>query len=450
MIQKAYPLLLRHIAYPAFDALRGRRLCRRMRELEASQWKQPDEIRDLQMRRLRTLLCAARSHVPYYRKLFKQSGIRPEDVHSPADLARIPLLTKTRIRTCFDQLVTEAVPRSRLVPGRTGGATGIPTHFYHNKDALDYIRASVLRNLAWAGLYPGERYVKVSGSHFDHRRAQRVVIRLQQALLRQRHLAATDLSDARLEAALAMLRSYRPKALWGYASAISCLARFAATHGVKLHVDTVITSSDTLFPEQRALIENAFGTSVFDAYGTREMSIAAECDQHAGMHINAESVFLEIVDSEGSPCRLGDTGRIVVTDLHNTAFPFIRYEVGDMGALSPPACPCGRGLPILARLEGRVDDMLTMPDGKRVSPPSFTILFSDVHALEEYQVRQEADGSVRILLVKGAAYREADEIHIRQGMQALLGKDVPWQLVYVSHIERGPSGKRRVVVNEAH
>ncbi|MES2352553.1 MAG: hypothetical protein V4641_33730, partial [Pseudomonadota bacterium] len=179
-------------------------------------------------------------------------------------------------------------------------------------------------------------------------------------------LPAFDLSAARLDDYLDKLRRQHPAMLFGYPSAMCVLVRHAQTRGVKLDglgVKVVFVTAERLYDEQRSLLENAFAAPVANGYGGRDAGfLAHECPE-GGLHITAEDVIIEIVDAQGAPVAPGDSGAIVVTHLASADFPFIRYATGDVGALDTRQCPCGRGLPLLKRVEGRVTDFVVALDG---------------------------------------------------------------------------------------
>jgi phenylacetate-CoA ligase len=444
-----YPVLAKRVLYPCFDRLRGRNLSRRIAELDEQQWWSAEQIASYQLDRLQALLQHAAATVPYYTTTLQQSGLNPKALTSLKDLQQLPILTKARINENFDRMISTAFPIEQLVAGRTGGSTGVPTRFFHNTAALDYIRAAVIRNSAWAGLHIGEKYIKVSGSHFDYFLMQRLVSRITSRLLRFRWVSAYQLSPETLKNFLHELHTFKPVALCGYASAISQFAHLMKDNNISANVNTIMTSSDTLFPQQRAIIEEVFSCKVFDAYGSREMSIAAECEVHRGMHINADCVYIEILDDQGRPCPPGVTGRIVVTDLHNYAFPFIRYEIGDIGTFADEgtSCPCGRHLPRIASLEGRVDDCIRTPEGMIVTAPAFTIVFSDRPTVKEYQIVQHDWKHLTVNIVKCPKYSSDDEDYLRDCIVRMIGSDIQIAFEYVEGIDRGESGKRRTVIS---
>ena len=164
------------------------------------------------------------------------------------------------------------------------------------------------------------------------------------------------------------LHRYRPRIIQAYARAVVMFARFLQAAGLTAHQPhSIVTSAEILEKEDRDLLEQVFSCPVYNRYGCREVSVlASECSAHSGLHVMAEGLYLEIETPNG-PAAPGEMGAVLVTDLLNGAMPLIRYRIGDMAAWADGPCPCGRGLPRLERVAGRVTDFLIGADGRLVS-----------------------------------------------------------------------------------
>lgn len=442
-----YEWIVENLGYPLQDLAYRRRMIRTLRELRETQWLPKQELVERQWHLLQALLDWAYGHVPFYTERFAKLGLTPEDIHDWDDFAKLPPLTKDDIREHFDDLVADNAGEFRMFPGRTGGSTGKPTHFLRTSVSGDYVSAATFRNAEWAGWRPGMRYVNISGSHYDYSRAKQFRARLQAFLLCRKDLTAIGMSEEKVKAYFAAIHRFRPKVLWGYASAVYVLARFAQQLSVTdVSFEAVIVSSDTLFEDQRECIEQTFGCEVFDLYSSREFHIAGECEKHEGYHVAAESVYIEVVDRDNLPV-VGTPGRVLVTDLRNKGFPFIRYEIGDVATRSERLCSCGRGLPLLDSVNGRIEDFIITPAGGIVSPPAFTVPLSDVINVSDYQIVQHDLRLVEVKLVCAPEFNEADLAHLKMALGDMLGEDMAIDFKFVDSIDRGVSGKRRVVVS---
>jgi phenylacetate-CoA ligase len=217
----------------------------------------------------------------------------------------------------------------------------------------------------------------------------------------------------------------------------------------------VFTSAETLFPFQRKTIEETFGCPVFDYYGSREIgAIAAECEQHSGYHVSAENVAVECIkDSE--QVEEGERGVMLITNLRNFGMPFIRYAIGDVGKPSNEVCNCGRGLPLLESIEGRVSQFMAVYDknSKQIIPMStaapgpISMTLMQV-PLESYRIIQESLDRIIIKAVKGEGYSQKHTDFVINHMQEILGTNVKIEFEFLSYLPSLPSGKRSVFVSK--
>jgi phenylacetate-CoA ligase len=414
--------------------------------VKQTEWYGRDQIARYQDRELSQLLLHAFKTVPFYRRKFREAGITPEDVKRTDDLVKLPVLTKAEIRRNHADLISTAVPRGYLVPGRTGGSTGEPTRFFHDRRSLDWISAVRMRNVERAGFRWGQRHVYLSGSHFDYSQSMKLKVKFRNLILRRKPLSFAGIDEKRMGEYLQYIQNWRPAALWGYASALYFLALFTRERVGSLKVQSIISSSETLLPYQRELVEEVFGCRVLDYYASREFSVGCECEEHKGFHIDAEAVIVEVV-KEGIPLSVGEVGEILVTDLRNYGFPFIRYAIGDLGSLSSRECACGRGLPIIESVKGRVSDVIVTSDGRLVAPPAFATLFGDVDGVEQYQLVHDSIERLVVNIVRNDNYTDADTAYLRQCLRRMLGEKTRLVFRFVDNIPVGESGKRRTVVS---
>src|SRR5262249_49139131 len=194
----------------------------------------------------------------------------------------------------------------------------------------------------------------------------------------------------------------------------------------------------------RAILGQAFGAPVFNTYGGREfMLLAAECERHR-LHVTADQLILETVDEQGSPV-MGEPGRVLITDLHNYGMPFIRYANGDAAVIDPEPCGCGRGLPLLKYVEGRVADVVHLPDGRRLTGLYFVHMFKDFQLIRYYKITQHRRDALRIQIVPLRADAAGLIDTVKTVLGAQLGPAVELAVELVDDIPLTGSGKRRIV-----
>jgi phenylacetate-CoA ligase len=259
------------------------------------------------------------------------------------------------------------------------------------------------------------------------------------------------LSPARLDDYLARLQKQRPAMLFGYPSVICLLAQHAQTRGIaldRLGVRVVFVTAERLYEDQRALLTSAFAAPVANGYGGRDAGfIAHECPE-GGMHITAEDVIVEILDARGQPVPSGDSGAIVITHLASCDFPFIRYATGDIGALDPRPCPCGRGLPLLQRVEGRVTDFVVARDGTVMHGLALIYILRDLPQVRAFKIIQETLDCTRVLLVSVDGLPPPLRLGIVTQFRARLGATVEIVIEEVTAIPAEASGKHRYVISK--
>jgi len=237
----------------------------------------------------------------------------------------------------------------------------------------------------------------------------------------------------------------------GYAEAFDFLASYLRTRpdGLGIRPKAVMTSAQTLPTASRQLIEEAFGCRVFDKYGSREFSgIAYECEAHTGHHVVGEGFIVEILRG-GEPVKPGEVGEVVITDLNNTCLPFIRYRIGDLAVAVDPGfqCPCGRGLPLIGAIEGRVQSIIVGEGGRYVPGTFFAHLLKQYHyAIRLFQVEQTEAGSITFRVVKGGRYSEEALQEILTTFRRYLG-NLQVNVEFVDNVELIRTGKRMASVS---
>jgi len=237
---------------------------------------------------------------------------------------------------------------------------------------------------------------------------------------------------------------WQPSLIFGHAHSVYLFAQYVEQMQIKsIRPHGIITTAMVLHEHERVLIERVFECRVTNRYGCEEVSlIACECDQHQGLHINAESIYVEVMQ-DNKPAPPGEPGKIVVTDLTNRAMPIIRYEVGDIGVLSSRLCRCGRGLPLLEKLEGRAADYIYTPEGKLISGISLTENFASLlEGVGQIQLIQDARDHLLIKIVD-EGLGEQGKLAIERLIQERFGSSMRYTLKKVEQIPREPSGKYR-------
>jgi phenylacetate-CoA ligase len=447
---KAYTRFVAGALFPLHERLKHHDSVARRRELERTQWLDPQALEALRVRRLRALLVDAGQHVPYYRRLFAGQGFDPAGLRSLADLRALPLLSKAEIRANLDALKRDGA--QRLVRHNTGGSSGEPLVFYMGMDRVSHDVAAKWRATRWWGVDIGDPEVVVWGSPVELG-AQDRLRAWRDRLLRSSLLPAFEMSDVKLDGFVAEIRRRRPAMLFGYPSALAHIAQHAKQRGVALNrlgIRVAFVTSERLYDHQRALIREVFGCPVANGYGGRDAGfIAHECPA-GGMHVSAEDIIVELIDRDGRPVLDGAPGEIVTTHLASGDFPFVRYRTGDVAVAGVRRCVCGRGLPLLDEIQGRSTDFVMAADGSLMHGLALIYILRDMPDLQSFKIVQQSRQRTTVYLVPGAGLdRGTAQLSIVQGFRRRLGPNVDVALEWVEQIPPERSGKFRYVVSHA-
>jgi phenylacetate-CoA ligase len=418
------------------------------RQVEAAQFLTPQELKQLQHQRLGELLEHAYFHTQFYRDRLDAAGVKPADFYAPECLRAIPVLTKLDIQQNMQAMTADNVPADRRAKNQTGGSTGMPVQFYVDLERFDSRMASTARHDAWAGYRAGDWCAYLWGARLDMISGQHLWDRLRNRFLYRRiELNTSGISAQDWKVFLAEVRRKRPRVMLAYAQSAVLFAKHVRENDIRdIHFRSIITTSEVLFPEQRRLLEETFQAEVFNRYGSREVSVvASECERHTGLHVNADALLMEIQPDPSIPA---PDGKILITDLLNRSMPLIRYEIGDVGRWSETACSCGRGLPLLQDLQGRLTDFLVMPDGRQISGVALlTWVFADIRELQHVQIIQDSRDEVKLKIVPGPTYSQTVEGRLRDRLRHYLHSEVKISVELCDEVEISASGKRRFVIN---
>jgi phenylacetate-CoA ligase len=383
-------------------------------------------------------------------------GMRPEDIQSVDDLAKFPLLDRELVRSTMNTRLAGAGPRVAIKKS-TSGTTGEPVVVCYNHESLHWRDATRLRGYGWAGYAIGKRVMHYWGAGppaptwFRRRK-----ILLDHLVKRDLFVDCTPRGDEALMSAVKQLRKFQPQCMVAFAAGAAALAKFVNENRLREWKELpVIVGAERLWPHDREAIQDAFGPA-FESYGCREvMLMSSECEHHTGMHTSMETMIVEVVvrqpDGSTRAAKPGESGEVLLTDLHNLACPMIRYVNGDMAvAHESTVCACGRSLLKIGPIEGRTTETLRDGRGNPVGGLVFNILFGVMDQVaKKFQVVQRLDGSVVMKVVPQAGPRLPDANH--RAIHAFADKylpDAPFTIEYVEDIPLTSAGKRKVVVVE--
>lgn len=305
--------------------------------------------------------------------------------------------------------------------------------------------ANKIRLKEWCGYELGDPVAKIWGSPVEMEGMGRFSRRVAEYLKNISILDAFNLDEHKMVRFYRHLKRMSPKIIMGYSSALKHFADYMTAAKLPPFASrgAVISTAETLFDSDKEKIEEAFGLPVFNRYGSREFGdIAQECEERRGMHICAENVYVELLAVSGS-----GEGEIVITDLNNFAMPMIRYRTGDSASFSEIFCNCGRGLPMLDKVHGRVSDMILTTDGRRIHGEYFTHLFYGAAGVRSFQVLQKTRDSISILIATDGQAGDSLAGEIRRRVALVFPGEI--KISFTDEIKPLASGKRQFIKSEA-
>lgn len=437
-----YSGFLNRVAMPVYDRLRGRKYSSLRFFLEESQWWSPERLVEFQFGELQKLLKVAFDSVPFYQKKYAEAGVRFSDIKDISDLKRLPPLERDEIRNHLAELCNPAFS-GKLLPHSTGGSSGSPTHFYRTRESYDWRTASTERSYAWTGATLGQRVLYLWGAPIGKRSfKQQLWANLYDGYRRQNKINTLVQPEGFWKDALRQAVDYQPAAIVAYTANIEEFCKAALVAGTKIKsLKSVVAAAEPVYPKLYDTVRDALGVPLFNTYGSREfMSIAVECDEHKGLHINSENILLE------NDHDISNSNELLVTDLHNFGMPFIRYRIGDSAPIDRSPCACGRGHYRLGKIDGRIMDLLRTRDGRLVPGELIPHVMKELPEVLRFQAQQLTLGHVVLRLVLSAELSDRSKNLVHSEMQKAFGEGTAVTIERVQEIPKQPSGKSRVVI----
>lgn len=449
---RTYAHLYGTLFWPAWERLvRGRTTVRHLDFVQAMQWQTRETIERYQLVALRALLTDAQLHVPYWRESFRRLGFDARDVRSIGDLGALPILTREIVRERYRDLVHPAYASVNLKKG-TSGSTGAPLKFEYSPESESWRQAIRIRSYSWSGYRPGlPTFYYWALVSTPPKGSRGLKIRFDRTFKRETFVDSMHQNEAARRRALDLFRRARPAVVICYTQSCAQFARWILDRGLRDWDDVpVLCGAEAVLAADRAVLARAFGPDVFETYGSREtMLLAAECEAHDGMHLMDENLLVE-VSRDGKAVQPGETGDVLVTDLHNHGMPFIRYRNGDVATSSTgQPCRCGRGLSKIARVDGRRADTLVDREGNPIPGVVFHVLFSDARQeiIRQFQAVQRRSGAVLLRVVRGQDWSGDRFEGIARRLTEYL-RGLPFEVEFCDSIPPSPTGKMKTIVVE--
>ena len=444
-------LIAKKIGYPLMDFMLGSKILETKRFLEKSQWWSKERIEEFQNKKLRRLIKHSYENVTYYHSIFKKINLYPTDIKTVRDLKKIPLLTKEIARKENDKLVSHDINRKKIFIKNTGGTTGAPLKIYRDMNDMAWIWAAYFRWYDWMNVDIGDPITVIWGAPIVTylNRMNQIKNYLIDNAMNKIVIDSFTMNNKTLPKYVKKIKKQDPVLIRGYLSGILQLANYLKENNINdISPKACSTTTETLLPIYRKFLEKQFNCEIFDQYGCGESnSMAFECNEHNGLHITSEHCVVELGDGVGNSEGNGD---IILTNLDNFAMPLIRYINDDLSSFNENTCDCGRKLPLIKSIDGRVADTITLKDEIKVHGVFFTDIICEIgwdnkFNIEKFQVIQTMVGSIEFKIV---CKPHPNEKEINLLYQKLLPFFSNVELKFVEDIPLEKSGKYRYVKSQ--
>ena len=409
--------------------------------LRGCQWKQSDALGTVQLAKLKRQLEVAARYSGFYQRKFEQTGFKVEDFCRLEDLQRLPILAKGDLQAAGEGLYSTNQDLKDCVWMRTSGSSGSPIALPFNPLDKSLRVLKELRALQANG-YAFRDIMLCIVEPRSMVEDKAVIQRL--GFLRREYASIYEEPDD----LISRINTLKPAVIYGYTSSLRIIAeKLKASGGLKYRPKILVSAAELMNATARRLLEEGFGIRPVDFYGSMEFGwIAWQCPERNGYHVNSDCVIVECL-KYGRPAEAGHEGELVVTNLHSDAAPLIRYATGDVGVLSDQSCACGRTLPLLVSVNGRLADCLTLPDGEQLSPYVVTCAVEEVPGVRRFQVVQDEARSINVLLLDAEGLVDLE--HVRRVVSEALHGRVSVTVQVTQTLDNEPSGKFRVVKSNA-
>lgn len=422
----------------AFKMLREGRLFRKLlSQLEESQYYSEEELAQLQREKLKLIIKHCYENVPYYRRLFRELRLRPEDFKDAPDLRKLPLISKETVKSNPEDFVAVNINKFFMRKIFTSGSTGSPLKVYRDMYSINFENAILRRQYRWAGFEAGDKRVILRSSPIVPSDVKDPPFWRHDVFQRNLLASVYHISEKNIPYYVRELSRFKADALDAVPSAAYLLARLMEHKDMRVDFKYIFTSSEIIPKQQKAFMEDYFNARLFDHYGSAERVSAIGMCEKGNYHIYPEYGITEFLPVEGN----GGCFELVGSTLNNLAMPLLRYKTGDIVTPSYTKCACGREFPTVSHIDGRKgDSFFITKDGRFISLFSGMVSIGLKDVIETQFVQEDFD-SIKVNIVTGKGYSSSDELMLRKSVRKFLGEDIRICIEKVPFIPRTKGGK---------
>lgn len=407
--------------------------------------RSPAELGATITEKLKKVLVAA-ADVPRHRNVMRQAGYDPRrDFGGLSDLSIMPVMSKADLRRTPDAFlqVDASGHLHTSFSDRTSGSTGMPLTVYRSSRERDIQVAKWLRVLFLGGYRPTDKVLSFTS---PGRLAEGRSVLQRFGLLRRKAVDYTLPPEALADELL----QYRPDVVYGVRTSLLMVAEELERRGIKAPpIKLLVAGGEVIDAQTRQRCRDVFGVEITETYGTVEMGVMAYQRQgQDGLSLIEDCTLFEFLDEEGNPAKPGQLARIVVTDLHGSLMPFIRYDQGDLATYSLRQNAAGETVRVIDRIIGRQDDIAHLPDGRFLTYLDFYDLRYGYGGLRHIRVTQHSPLFFLVEVVAAPDYFQSIREDLAHRLRKLSTIPVEFEIRLVERIDPDPSGKMRMLVSK--
>ncbi len=441
------PVFLQNVAVSVYGLkLRrqryGKLFHRYTEELKATEWHTKEEIEDLQNKCFRDLIVHAYKKVPFYKNLYDSHGVNFSQIQNLDDINRLPVITKNDIKKANTQVISDEFQAENLITTKTSGTTGTPLTVYQTLESINLQWAFFWRSRIRFDLSINDRHL-MFGARMPVSQEQNYPPYWRHDYFNKRvYISTSHISRKTLHSIVNFLNTNQFVFYTGYPSAIYVLAKFIDDLGleIKNKPRVIAFGSDSVSPSQKKLIAKVFGARIIEFYGMVEFAGTMSMCEYDRFHVDHEHCYIETEKADNP-----ESQKLILTGWGNKAMPFIRYDIGDYASPAKTNCPCGRHTDSYISIDGRAEDYITTPDGRKLT--GFNQVFKNARNILEVQVIQKNIEDVTLKIVPDEDFNESDKVYLLKEFRKRAGKQIGVKLEIVESIPRLKYGKFKSVIS---
>lgn len=435
-----YSFLLKNVVLPITDKAMHTKIFFYYKLIKKMQGYSSKEIENWQNRKLQELIHHAYQNTQYYRELFDELKISPNDVKTISDLERIPILTKEIIKKNRQKLIPTNLEAIGHKYSSTGGSSGDPLQFNLDLDSWSYITANTIIYWEKFGYKYGNKFLAIGSTSLFVNDKKSLKHKLYYKLKNKVGVNGVDMSNEVIDRYVQIIKSQKIKFIYGYASSIYLIARYVLKNKIKLDIISVFPTSEILTDVYKDGIFQAFNCNIVDGYGAHDGGISAFQMPNNIFEVGYNTIFR--TDNVQ-----GNIGDILLTNLQSKSMPFINYFVGDKVEIDSTLRGAGEyNGQLIRKVYGRTSDVFYLENGRVLTGPGFTILFKDLN-VEAYQIVKIGRMHFQCTIIKSPNFEDVEEKIILNTFKKQAGSDCEITLKYVSKFPVLKSGKKQYFCN---